>query len=256
MKIIAVIPARYDSSRFPGKPLAEICGKPMVWWVYQQVKKVTKFSDILIATDDQRIMDVCNELNMNCLMTSVTNETSLDRICEVAMKRKDQCSYMSINGDEPFINPNAIEKVIEEYEKNQSYDVINAMKKIYHKEDITDHTNLKVVTNDLGECVYISRSPIPYPKSAVRFDYYKFVGITLLSPQAIYFYKNTPQGLLESIEECDSIRFLEHQKIMKFIEVSIFEKSISVDTPQDLENANRMMSDLIKKTNGSMSAPK
>ena len=111
MKVIGVIPARYESSRFPGKPLADICGKPMVWWVYQQVRKVSAFADVYVATDDIRIQQVCQELKIKVVMTSNTHPTAFLRICELS-KTVEADFYVVINGDEPLINPKHIAAVI------------------------------------------------------------------------------------------------------------------------------------------------
>ena len=111
MKIIGVIPSRYQSSRFPGKPLAEICGKPMIYWVYQQVMKVKEFDEVYVATDDSRIEEACKKYDMNVIMTSDKHQTGTDRLGEVAEKIEADF-YVNIQGDEPMIEPETIQKVI------------------------------------------------------------------------------------------------------------------------------------------------
>ena len=111
MKIIGVIPARYKSSRFPGKPLVDICGKPMIWWVYQQAKKVPEFDEVYVATDDDRIEAACKEHDMKVIMTSDKHETGSDRVAEVATKVEGDL-FVNIQGDEPVINPEMIQEVI------------------------------------------------------------------------------------------------------------------------------------------------
>ena len=111
MKIIGVIPARYKSSRFPGKPLVEICGKPMIYWVYHQAMKVKELNEIYVATDDKRIRAVCEKYDMNVKMTKDTHQTGSDRVAEVA-EHTDGDLYINIQGDEPVINPEMIREVI------------------------------------------------------------------------------------------------------------------------------------------------
>jgi 3-deoxy-manno-octulosonate cytidylyltransferase (CMP-KDO synthetase) len=147
LHFIGVIPARYQSSRFPGKPLADICGKPMVWWVYQQVKKVNLFDTVVVATDDDRIANVCKENGMNYVMTSNKHPTSLNRIHEVSALMNGDV-FVSINGDEPLIKPESISRIIQTYIDNPVYEVVNAMTVINDPVDVIDFTNIKAITND------------------------------------------------------------------------------------------------------------
>ena len=129
MKIIGVIPARYESSRFPGKPLAGIHGKPMVWWVYKQAVKVREFNEVYVATDDKRIEDKCIELDVNVIYTSNSHPTGTDRVGEVARKIKADL-YVNIQGDEPLIEPETIRKAIEPFNSKEKISVTNLMTKI------------------------------------------------------------------------------------------------------------------------------
>ena len=233
MKIVAIIPARYGSSRFPGKPLADICGKPMIWWVYNQVKKVEDFDEVYVATDDDRIKNKCNEYNINVLMTKNNHNTSTERVFEVAQKIKSDL-YAVINGDEPLINPNLIKKIIPKKEINENFYVANIMSEIKNPVEVVDFTNIKVVTDKDNYALYFSRSPIPYPKSSMNYKYYKHVGILIYTYEALKFFSNTKKGELEKIEDVNEIRFLENGKKIKMIKVNN-QKSLSVDTPKDLE---------------------
>jgi 3-deoxy-manno-octulosonate cytidylyltransferase (CMP-KDO synthetase) len=237
-KIIGVIPARYASSRFPGKPLADICGKPMIWWVYRQALKVDLFAAIMIATDDERIANICKEYGMQYIMTSDKHPTSLNRIHEVSTLI-DGDVFVSINGDEPLIDPADIDKIIKIHMNNPVYEVVNAMRLISNPVDVIDFTNIKVITNSKNECIYLSRSPIPYPKASLDFIYKKFVGITLLSRKALNLFFKLPRGELEKVEDCDSIRFIENHIVMKF--VAIGSETISVDTEKDLEKVIKII---------------
>lgn len=230
-KAIAVIPARYQSSRFPGKPLADICGKPMIWWVYNQVKKVKAFDEIVIATDDDRIAKVCGNYDMNFLLTSKGHNTPTSRIYEVSNKISSDL-YVFIGGDEPLIDAKAIRKVIFQARENNE-EVTHAMTKIKTAPEVIDFTNIKVVVSQENYLLYTTRSPLPFPKGELDFDYMKFVGIGAFTKAALDFYNTTPKSKLERIEECDLLRFLEGRVPVKMVEVSC--RSLSVDTPKDLD---------------------
>ena len=124
MKIIGVIPARFKSSRFEGKPLVDICGKPMVWWVYQQAMQVEDISDVFVATEDERIYDACEKLCLNVIMTSDSHKTGTDRVGEVSKKIKADL-YVNIQGDEPMIEPDVIRSAISPFQSNESLEVTN-----------------------------------------------------------------------------------------------------------------------------------
>lgn len=243
MKIIAVIPARYSSSRFPGKPLADICGKPMIWWVYNQAKKTENIDEVYVATDDQRIEDACKKLNMNVIMTSNNHKTSTERVYEVATKIKADY-YIVINGDEPLIDPKVINKIIPK-EKTDKFYVSNIMTNIKDPVQAIDFTNIKVVTDTNSNAIYFSRSPIPYPKGSMEYKYYKHVGILIYSFDALEFFSKTEKGPIEKIEDVNEIRFIENGKKIKMIKVENIE-TLSVDTPKDLDKVRLMMKDKLE----------
>lgn len=242
MKIIAVIPSRYNSTRFKGKALADICGKPMVWWVYQQVLKVTNINEVYVATDSEEIYDVCIKFGMNVLMTSNKHDTPTSRLYEVSTLT-DGDKYVFVGGDEPLINPAAIEKVVKTAIDNDSF-AVNAMTTIKTAPEVLDFTNIKVVSNTDGYLLYTTRSPLPYPKGGLDFEYFKFVGIGVFSREALAFYDSTPKSKLEKIEECDLLRFVEKFKKVRMVEVEV--NNISVDTPKDLEVARKKMEEYLQ----------
>ncbi len=231
MKVVGVIPSRYASTRFPGKPLADICGKPMIWWVYNKALQVKGLDNLIVATDDERIFEVCQKYNLNVIMTSDKHNTPTDRIYEVSTKIEGDV-FMFIGGDEPLIDPKSIEAIVPKENVNDMY-VANAMTTIKTAPEVIDFTNIKVVVNNDGYGLYTSRSPIPYPKGGLDFEYKKFVGIGAFSRKALELYHNTPKSELEKIEECDLIRFLEKGIKIKFIDVEC--RNVSVDTKKDLE---------------------
>ena len=231
MKTIAVIPARYQSSRLPGKPLADILGKPMIWWVYQEAKKCPKLADVVVACDDERIAAACREYGMNYLMTSPDHDTPTGRIWEVST-RLDADLYLQVMGDEPLINAAAFDLILPHTLPDDPYYVSVLTNVMGHPADVVDFSNQKVVTNARRELLMISRSPIPYPKGTLDFEYEKVTGIQLYSKQALAFYHETPKSLLEKAEENDMMRFIENGHTVHAI-VSPY-KTVSVDTAKDL----------------------
>lgn len=230
-KIIGVIPARYQSTRFPGKPLADICGKPMIWWVYQQVMKVPELSAVFVATDDDRIQKVCEEYGMQVVMTRNDHPTHVHRIHEVS-ERISADYYLVVCGDEPLIDPDTIRAAVPQ-ENNEEMYVGGVCRYFTDPAQVMDPANIKIVTNDQEECVLLSRSPVPFPYKTVKFKYKKVVGVECYNKNALNFFVNTPKGFLESVEDVTLQRFLENKIHIKYKLVD--SESLSVDTPRDLE---------------------
>lgn len=242
MKIIAVIPARYASTRFPGKPLADICGKPMLWWVYQQVNKITVFDKVVCAIDDPRIQKVCEQYEMNYVLTKNNHPEHISRIHEVATKI-DADFYMCINGDEPLISKECILPVVPTKIVAEPY-FGGAMRVLTDPAETIDFAKIKLVVSDqTGKCLYMSRTPVPYPRGTLFFNYKKYVGVECFNRAALDFFVNTPMGDLEKIEDIDHLRFLEHGIDLHFNYVE--SESISVDTPKDLEKVRKMIENKI-----------
>ncbi|MEE1125035.1 MAG: 3-deoxy-manno-octulosonate cytidylyltransferase [Acutalibacteraceae bacterium] len=248
LNVVGVIPSRYGSTRFPAKPLSDICGKPMVWYVYQQALKAKGLSAVYVATDDQRIVDVCNQYGMNVIMTSDQHKTPNDRVHEVSTKI-DADIYVCINGDEPLIEPEVIERAIPEEsdEQDLEYFYSNVITTIDNPVEVVDPTNIKAVVNAQGDAMWASRSPIPYPKGNMQFQYKKIVGIAAFSKKALQFYVDTPRSVVECTEELDLYRFLENGKKVKLKEIECH--TLSVDTPKDLEKVREVMAEKLKTDN-------
>ena len=238
MKTIAVIPARYASTRMPGKPLADVLGKPMIWWVYRAAKACAKLDDVLIATDDTRIADVCAQYDMKCVMTSPDHDTPTGRIWEVSTK-VDADLYLQLMGDEPLVDPAAFDLILPDTLPDDACYVAVLTNVMQHPADVVDFSNQKVVTNAAREVLMISRSPIPYPKGTLDFDYEKVTGIQLYSKQALQFYHDTPKSILGRAEENDMMRYVENGRKVHAI-VSPY-KTVSVDTPKDLALVNEIL---------------
>jgi 3-deoxy-manno-octulosonate cytidylyltransferase (CMP-KDO synthetase) len=238
MKIIGVIPSRYESSRFPGKPLAEICGKPMIYWVYHQATKVDAFDEVYVATDDARIEEVCRQYDMNCIMTANTHQTGTDRLGEVAQKIEADF-YVNIQGDEPMIEPETIEKVVTYKLAHPDTEVINTITPIKEEFEITLNTCVKVVTNAEDDGIYLSRTPIPYPKKGQTITYYKHLGLYGLTRKALMFFASAKRTKLEQIEDIEMLRFVENHWNIKFVTVDSM--TIGVDRPEDIARVEAVM---------------
>lgn len=239
MKTLGVVASRYASTRFPGKALAEIGGKPMVWWVYQQTLKAEKLDEIVVATDDRRIEDACRKYRMNVIMTSPDNPTTACRMEEVSRSIKADF-YVTINGDEPMLDPVAIDAAIPDYVPQEYEYGTNTICAMTDPIDVMDASNIKVVFNEKKEALYMSRTPIPYPYGTLDFIYYKHVGVIGYNKKMLEFYKNSKPGYFEKIESIDTLRFLDYGKKLQFFIANV-EKSLSVDTPKDLEKVKKIM---------------
>jgi 3-deoxy-manno-octulosonate cytidylyltransferase (CMP-KDO synthetase) len=240
MKIVGIIPARGGSTRFYNKPLAIIFGKPMIWWVFTHSKQVKHFEEVYIATDSEEIRNVCEEFGAKVVMTSKDHETATERLYEVSQQIEADL-YVMINGDEPVIKAEDITKCIPVSLNKDQFYVSNLMTDFSDPVEVVDSSNLKIVTNPDGICLFISRSPIPYPKGGMNYKYQKFVGVGAFTKKALQFYHETPRGPIEKIEENDSFRFIENRKDIYYINAHC--KTISVDTPKDIEKVEEYMSE-------------
>ena len=241
MKIIGVIPARYQSSRFPGKPLAVIKGMPMICWVYQQVKKVELFDAVYVATDSELIYNVCLNNNINVLMTSDKHKTGTDRLGEVA-KLISADFYVNIQGDEPLIEPETIRKIVSYKLLHPDVNVINSMTKLRSDDSVTSNTIVKVVAAENEDLIYLSRAPIPYPKNNQKVDYFKHLGLYGLSSEALTFFSNSERTKNELVEDIEMLRFLESGYRIKIIDVN--SRTIGVDVPEDIIKVENEMDKL------------
>lgn len=235
-----VIPARYQSVRFPGKPLAEIAGKPMIQRVWERCTQAVCPDDVYIATDDDRIRKGCEKFGGNVLMTSDQCLTGTDRVAEAALQLPHSF-IVNVQGDEPMIDPADILKVADAF-RDGGGSVVNAMAPIRHEYEYWSANVPKVITDPRGRLQYMSRAPIPANKSRSFESAWKQICIYAFSREHLArFSAVTEKGPLEAIEDIEILRFIEIG-----IEVSIVElksASIAVDTPEDLERVVRALSD-------------
>lgn len=236
MKIVCVIPARAESTRFFEKPLAKILGRPMIEWVYTHCRAVSRFDEVYVATDSERISSACEAFGAPVIMTSPDHDTATERLYEVSTK-VDADLYVMVNGDEPLLTEEAIVQCIPDNLEPDSMYVSNLMTDFSNPVEVVDATNLKIVTAADNRCLFISRSPIPYPKGNMDYVYHKFVGVGAFTRKALEFYHNTPRGPIEKIEENDSFRFIENHVPIYYYNCHC--KSLSVDNRKDIEGVEQ-----------------
>jgi 3-deoxy-manno-octulosonate cytidylyltransferase (CMP-KDO synthetase) len=238
MMYAVVIPARYQSSRFPGKPLADILGAPMIRHVWERCCLAVDTSLVYIATDSDKIREVAEGFGAQVIMTSSTCLTGTDRLAEA--NKQLNCDFIiNVQGDEPLINPEDIKTVINEYEKAPST-IINAMCRLKDEQEFRSFTVPKVVTSKSGNLLYMSRSPIPVTKSNHFHSGYKQVCIYAFSKEHLKFFASHQEKTqIEAIEDIEILRFLENDIPVKMIEVAT--SSIAVDVPEDLERVIKVI---------------
>lgn len=240
MKVAGVIPARYGSTRLPGKPLMEICGKPMIWWVYHRCTQIRGLDQVWIATDDERILMACRREGIPAVMTSPYHATAANRLWEAA-RQIPADFYIQINGDEPLISRRAVAAAIpaEDIPRDREFG-INVITQVRDPVQVLDDSNIKVVFDEEFRALYMSRRPIPHPYHSLDVVYYKHVGIIGYNRKMLDFYAASKPGRLERIEGIDTLRFLDYGKELRLIPVEHLE-SLSVDTAKDLTRVREII---------------
>ena len=235
---VVVIPARLNSGRLGRKPLADICGKPMILHTYERALEATSKNNIFIATDSDEIMEACHHRGANCVMTSKNCLTGTDRIAEFSRKVKAKV-YVNLQGDEPIMDSANICKMIEAGVQEPEM-IINGWAYIHKKKEYVSRTIPKVVIKENGDLMYMSRSPIPGNKSNEFVGAKKQICVYSFPLKALHFLSEHPQkSPVEEIEDIEILRFLEMGWRIRMIELS--GNSIAVDTPKDLESVRKKM---------------
>lgn len=233
MKIIGVIPARYKSSRFPGKPLALILNKPMIIWVCEIVEKALGKENTIVATDDVKIKKIVLKHGFNVVMTSENCMTGTDRLWDVAQQIKADI-YVNIQGDEPMLDPNEILKIVELKKEYPDF-IINGMTKITENEDPSNVNLPKVLVNKNSDLIYMSRLPIPGKKSEGTPVYFKQVCVYAFNFDELKAFGTcSEKTYYEKFEDIEILRFFDLDKKIKMVETSF--ASLAVDVPQDIKN--------------------
>ncbi len=240
LKIIAVIPARYEASRFPGKLMQDLCGKSVILRTYEATVATQLFDEVLVATDSNIIYNEIVTNNGSAVMSTKQHDCGSDRIAE-AVEHLDADIVINVQGDEPFTNKNDLEKLIQVFQSDGSNDIALAslMHEINDKDAIENPNNVKVITDLQLNAIYFSRSPIPFNRDEdVTVSYYKHIGIYAFRKDALLEFYNSKPTPLELKEKVECLRYLEHGKQIKMVLTG--QLSIGIDAPQDLEDARKL----------------
>jgi 3-deoxy-manno-octulosonate cytidylyltransferase (CMP-KDO synthetase) len=229
-KILGVIPARYASSRFPGKALARLSSKTMLEHVYERVSMSTYLTAVIVATDDDRIYQEARRFGARVQMTRPDHMSGTDRVAEVAFLRDDFELVVNVQGDEPLIDPAAIDAAILPLVHEPAIQMGTLKKRIEDPREVTDPNVVKVVTDRFQNAIYFSRSTIPYPREATVF--FKHVGLYIYRRDFLLKYADLPVGPLEEAERLEQLRALENGYKIRVVETEY--ESLGVDTPEDL----------------------
>lgn len=240
MKVIAVIPARYASTRFPAKLMQDLGGKTVITRTYEAAINTNLFDDVFVVTDSDLIFNEIVSQGGKAIMSIKEHESGSDRIAE-AVSNLDVDIVINIQGDEPFIDKNSLEKLIQVYKTDSKgeVDLASLMREITSIQDIENPNNVKVVVDQNGFALYFSRSVIPYPReNNVGVRYMQHVGIYAFRKQALMDFYSLPMKSLEASEKLEQLRYLEFGKRIKMVETN--HVGIGIDTPEDLEKARRL----------------
>lgn len=233
MKTIAIIPSRYGSSRFPGKPLALIAGKPMIQWVYENVKKTSALTDVYVATDDKRIFDCVIDFGGKALMTASTHTCGTDRLAECAdiLGLEEDDLILNIQGDEPLIRHEMVLDLIGAFDSSDVY-MGTLKKKIVDRDELKNPNVVKVITNIHDDAIYFSRYCLPYERDGVERVHYKHVGAYGYKKWFLMKYSHMPKTSLELTESLEQLRVIENGYQIR-VKETIWQ-TIGVDTPEQI----------------------
>lgn len=242
MYAIGVIPARYDSTRFPGKALAMIMGKPMVCWVAEGAAESSHLREVMIASDDERILNAARSRGYQAIVTSAQHASGSDRVWEVA-KETNADIVVNIQGDEPAIRGEVVDACIKPFLQREDIDVVTLKTPILIKNELLDPNTVKVVTDDEGFALYFSRAPVPYSGNEAKDPdgklHFRHVGIYAYRRSALETFCSLPSSPLEKMERLEQLRGLAAG--MRYFVVETEYRSVDVNTPKDLERAEKLM---------------
>jgi len=238
MKKICIIPARLGSSRFPGKPLADACGLPVLIHIAKRCLLNENLDQVAVATCDVEIMNVCQDHGIQAIMTSADHERCTDRVSEAVEKLdislKESDFILMVQGDEILVTPEMLDKVIEDYQSHQT-PVVNLLSRIYTETDHIDPNVVKVVSSPDQRALYLSRAPIPSRYRDHEAPAYQQTGVIGFAKSFLSRFSQLPQTPLEKIESIDMLRILEHGLTLRVVYTE--QETIAVDVPLDLERA-------------------
>ncbi len=240
MKIIAVIPARYQASRFPGKLMQKLGEKTVIATTYQNVVDTGLFDEVFVATDSEIIYKEIQSINGNAMMTG-HHETGSDRIAE-AVQNIDCDIVINVQGDEPFLKKEPLQQLIDVFQQdpNEEISLASLKIKITEKAEIENPNNVKVITDNNGFALYFSRSVIPYPReTAVEISHFKHIGVYAFRKNALLAFARLPMKPLEIAEKIECIRYLEYGMKIRMVETQFV--GVGIDVPEDLEKAREIL---------------
>ncbi len=243
-QVVVVIPSRYAATRLPGKPLVNLAGKPMVQRVYEQAKLAQTVHRVIVAADDQRIVDVVQSFGGQVRMTRSDHRTGTERSAEVAAHEPGDV-FVNVQGDEPLIDPVAIDTAVAALLEDPPAQVVTVATPIRHAPDIMDPNVVKTVLDFDSNALYFSRAPIPWVRDTqqkVHVKYWKHLGLYVFQREALLEFPTLPQGELEKIEQLEQLRWLENGWEIRVAEVE--HDAVSVDVPEDVSRVEKLLQKL------------
>src|SRR5580692_10706139 len=241
---IAIIPARYASTRLPGKVLVVLDGKTMIQRVWERARSASKISRVIIAADDERIVQAANAFGAEAVMTRAEHRSGTERVAEVAATavREGDDIFVNVQGDEPLIEPAAIDAAVEAVESDEQVSIATLAVPITRPADIMDPNVVKVVLDFDDNALYFSRAPIPWvrdTKSGIQVRHMKHLGLYVFRRDALLEYPTLPQGELEKIEQLEQLRWMENGTKIRVAEVE--HDAVSVDVPDDVARVEKLL---------------
>lgn len=255
MKVLGVIPARYGSTRFPGKVMADLGGKPILQWVYEAACEVRRLDELVIATDDTRVAEAARGFGAEVVMTSPDHVSGTDRIVEVVVHRQDVDVVVNLQGDEPFMPSESVDEAIGALESEPALKVSTLIHRIEDVDELLDPSVVKVVGDHRGNALYFSRSLIPYARDMERPDgdldfeamldftvYYRHIGLYVYRRDFLMEFASWTPSPLEMIEKLEQLRILQNGYPIRLIETEY--PSMGIDTPEDLAMAKEIIENI------------
>jgi len=240
-EVLAVIPARHASTRFPGKPLAPIAGRPMIEHVYERLRQAGKISRVVVATEDERIKKAVESLGGEAALTRRDHRTGTDRVAEVAAHIPAEI-YVNVQGDEPLIDPGTVDGLVEAMLENSEMRIATCCAAIDQANDIMDPNIVKVVRDFDGNALYFSRAPIPWVRETAQTiapRFWKHLGLYAFRREALLEFPTLPPGELERVEQLEQLRWLENGFRIGVVETDY--DAVSVDVPSDVERVEKLL---------------
>ena len=240
-KVVVVIPARYGSTRLPGKPLVALAGKPMIQRVYEQARQAQRVDRVIVATDDERIVKAVESFGGEARMTRADHRTGTERVAEVAAHTEGDV-FVNVQGDEPLLDPVAVDTAVNALLEEPAAAIATVATPLQSAADIMDPNVVKTVLDFDGNALYFSRAPIPWVRdsaSKIQVRHLKHLGLYVFQRDALLEYPTLPQGELERIEQLEQLRWMENGWKIRVAEVA--HDAVSVDVPADVERVEKLI---------------